>query len=94
MMGKIAKTFREIREELTKITWPTIPSTLRLTGIVLVVCVVVGVFLALLDFGYTKGLEQLLVLKNKIVSTSKNTGTTTTPQVDLGTVETQTTPAK
>jgi len=43
---------RDIIGELRKVTWPTRQEALRLTVMVLVVCAVVGVILALLDYGF------------------------------------------
>ena len=45
----IQRYFRETTGELRKVTWPTRPEALRLTGLVLLVMVVVGLFLASVD---------------------------------------------
>jgi len=45
----IQRYFRETTGELKKVTWPTRPEALRLTGLVLLVMVVVGIFLASID---------------------------------------------
>ncbi|MBI3151821.1 MAG: preprotein translocase subunit SecE [Chloroflexi bacterium] len=42
--------FRETTGELRKVSWPTWPEARRLTGLVLLVMVVVGIFLAGMDF--------------------------------------------
>jgi preprotein translocase subunit SecE len=42
----IQRYFRETSGELRKVSWPTWPEAKRLTGLVLVVMVVVGAFLA------------------------------------------------
>jgi preprotein translocase subunit SecE len=44
--------FGDIVGELRKVTWPTRQEAIRLTVMVLVVCAVVGVILALLDYGF------------------------------------------
>jgi preprotein translocase subunit SecE len=41
----IQRYFRETTGELRKVTWPTWPEARRLTGLVLLVMVVVGMFL-------------------------------------------------
>jgi len=46
----IQRYFRETTGELRKVSWPTWPEARRLTGLVLVVMVVVGIFLAGMDF--------------------------------------------
>jgi preprotein translocase subunit SecE len=45
----IQRYFRETIGELKKVTWPTWPEARRLTGLVLLVMVVVGLFLASID---------------------------------------------
>lgn len=42
----------DIIGELRKVTWPTRQEAFRLTVMVLIVCAVVGVILALLDYGF------------------------------------------
>ncbi|MBE7434252.1 MAG: preprotein translocase subunit SecE [Anaerolineales bacterium] len=42
--------FRETTGELRKVSWPTWPEARRLTGLVLLVMVAVGLFLAGVDF--------------------------------------------
>ena len=38
--------------EMRKVVWPTRQETLRLTIMVLIVCIVVGIFLGVLDYGF------------------------------------------
>ena len=46
----IQRYFRETTGELRKVNWPTWPEAKRLTGLVLLVMLVVGVFLAGIDY--------------------------------------------
>jgi preprotein translocase subunit SecE len=46
----IQRFFRETYGELRKVNWPTWPEARRLTGLVLLVMVFVGIFLAGIDF--------------------------------------------
>ena len=46
----IQRYFRETTGELRKVSWPTWPEARRLTGLVLLVMLVVGLFLASVDF--------------------------------------------
>ena len=46
----VQRYFRETTGELRKVSWPTWPEARRLTGLVLVVMVVVGIFLAGMDY--------------------------------------------
>lgn len=57
-IGKFfARKFKEIRSELKKVTWPTFPTVLKQTGVVLTVValflVLVFVFDSLLSMAYT-----------------------------------------
>ncbi len=53
--------FPEAVEELKKAHWPTRQEALRLSIIVLIVCVVVGAILGALDYGFTRLLTDLLL---------------------------------
>ena len=46
----IQRYFRETTGELRKVNWPTWPEARRLTGLVLLVMLVMGIFLAGVDF--------------------------------------------
>lgn len=54
---------KETRDELKKVVWPTRDEVIRLTGVVILVSVIVGLFLGGADFILTK-LIGLLVLKH------------------------------
>lgn len=51
----------DIVGELRKVTWPTREEATRLTVMVLIVCGVVGVILALLDYGFGEFVMHVLV---------------------------------
>lgn len=71
MVSKKASTIRDrlrrfrfigdIIAELKKVTWPTRDEALRLTAMVLVVCAVVGVILALLDYGFGRLVQDVFL---------------------------------
>ncbi len=46
----VQRYFRETTGELRKVSWPTWPEARRLTELVLLVMVFVGIFLALIDY--------------------------------------------
>mgnify|MGYP001161871849 CR=1 FL=1 len=56
----IQRYFRETTGELRKVSWPTWPEARHLTGLVLLVMVTVGLFLALVDF-LSHGLMNLVL---------------------------------
>ncbi len=45
---------RDIIDELRKVTWPTRREAVRLTIMVIIVCVVVGIFLGAIDYGFAE----------------------------------------
>ena len=45
---------KEVRDELQKVVWPTRDEIIRLTGVVILVSVIVGIFLGGTDFILTK----------------------------------------
>lgn len=49
-----AKYAGEVISELRKVNWPTKQETLRLTGIVLVICIIMGAIMGALDYGFTE----------------------------------------
>ena len=48
----LVRYFRDTRAEVSKVTWPTRETGLRLTGIVLAVTVVSGIFLWIVDSAF------------------------------------------
>jgi len=53
-MNKVTKFLKEVQTELKKVVWPTRQQTIRLTGIVMGVSLVVGLYVGALDFALTK----------------------------------------
>ena len=51
---------KEVREELGKVVWPTRAEVVRLTSVVILVSVFVGVLLGGIDFLLTKLLESVI----------------------------------
>ncbi len=53
-MPNVIGFLKEVREELSKVAWPTREQTIRYTILVISVAVAVGAFLGTLDFLLTK----------------------------------------
>lgn len=49
IFSKVTKYLREVRSEMTKVTWPTRGQTVKMTLLVIIVSVVIGVFIGSLD---------------------------------------------
>jgi preprotein translocase subunit SecE len=56
----VSKYIRETRGELRKVTWPTREESQRLTAIVLGVTIAMSIFLGLLDFLFSNGVQALV----------------------------------
>lgn len=50
---RIGNYFRELKSEIKKVVWPSKRDTFRNTLVVLISIVIVGVFVALLDLGFS-----------------------------------------
>lgn len=57
---RIVLFFRDYKSEVKKIVWPGIKDVLKNTGIVLIMCLLIGAFIWLLDLGLGKLLELIL----------------------------------
>lgn len=51
---------KETHEELKKVTWPTRSDVIRLTGIVIFISFIVGLYIGGLDYLFTTILEKLI----------------------------------
>lgn len=58
----IQRYFRETTGELRKVSWPTWPEARRLTGLVLLVMLVMGLFLAGVDYAAAQLMDVILGL--------------------------------
>jgi len=63
--ARIGKWFREMKSELKKVQWPTAKQTINNTLIVLLCCVVVGVFIWAFDWLAQSIISALLALFGK-----------------------------
>ncbi len=58
----VSRYLRETSAELKKVTWPTRPDALRLTGLVLVVVFISSAVLGLLDYVFAQVVRFLISL--------------------------------
>ena len=63
--GRIGKWFKELRSELKKVQWPTRKQTVNNTIIVILCCIVVGIFIWLFDLLAGSVISALLDLFGK-----------------------------
>jgi len=50
---KLVSYLQEVRDELGKVTWPTRDSAMRMTGLVIVASLLVGLYIGGLDYLFT-----------------------------------------
>ena len=60
-MDKITQFLREVRVELSKVSWPTRNQTVLYTLVVIGISLFMAVFLGLLDFGYKTIIDKFLL---------------------------------
>ncbi len=51
--GKVSTYFRELKSEFKKIVWPSFKQVRNNTGVVLTFIILLGVFIGLIDLGFT-----------------------------------------
>lgn len=51
---------KETKDELKKVVWPTKQEVIRLTSVVIIVSLIVGLFLGGLDFVFVKIIETIV----------------------------------
>jgi len=56
----VRQFLREVRVELSKVTWPTRKDTLASTSVVLVIVILIAAFLGLVDLGLSRLMRILL----------------------------------
>jgi preprotein translocase subunit SecE len=57
---KLRKFLKEVRIELTKVTWPTFSELRGSTGVVIATVLIMTLFIGLVDLGLAKLIEMLL----------------------------------
>jgi preprotein translocase subunit SecE len=54
MINKITKFFKEVRQELTKVAWPSKEELRDSTVVVIVLSVLLSAFIGVIDFGLSR----------------------------------------
>lgn len=62
-MKQIAKFIQKSKNEFSKVEWPSKKETLRLTGYVIGVSLIIGIFVMGADYVFKNGLNLLLSFK-------------------------------
>lgn len=59
-MSKIIQFFKDVRNELIKVVWPTRAQTIRYTATVIIFSLAVAAILGAADLGLLKGFQAIL----------------------------------
>ena len=60
VVDTVGQFLREVRVELSKVTWPTRKDTLASTSVVLVIVILIAAFLGIVDLGLSRLMRLLL----------------------------------
>ncbi|UCE83650.1 MAG: preprotein translocase subunit SecE [Deltaproteobacteria bacterium] len=60
VVNTVNQFLREVRAELSKVTWPTRKDTIASTSVVLVIVIIIAAFLGLVDLGLSKLMRLVL----------------------------------
>ncbi|MES3032267.1 MAG: preprotein translocase subunit SecE [Patescibacteria group bacterium] len=60
-MSKITEYFKETKTELKHVIWPSRRQTIYSTLVVIILSVLVGYYLGVFDFIFSRGLEKIIV---------------------------------
>ena len=60
VVDTVRQFLREVRVELSKVTWPSRKDTIASTSIVLVIVILIGAFLGIVDLGLSKIMRLVL----------------------------------
>ena len=61
-MAKVVQFFREVKHEMSRVTWPTLKDTRMLTLMVFVMVTIMAIFLWLVDLALNAGINTILGL--------------------------------
>jgi len=59
-MKKIIQFLKEVKIELSKVSWPSRKQAIYMTGIVIIFALVISLFIAGVDFGFSKLIQFLI----------------------------------
>jgi preprotein translocase subunit SecE len=60
MFARLSKFLKEVRIELTKVTWPTASELRSTTMVVIITVFIITIFIGLVDFGLARLVGSLL----------------------------------
>jgi preprotein translocase subunit SecE len=62
IVARVSRYIREVRAEVRKVTWPSRDDVMRMTSVVLVVLLVASIFLAIVDYGFSRLMQFVISL--------------------------------
>lgn len=67
-MNKLIKYLQDSMEELKKVTWPTRKQALNYSIAVIAISVALAVFIGIVDFGLSKGVQYIFEKQSPVIS--------------------------
>lgn len=58
--GGPLKFLKQVRSELKKVIWPTKKEVIKLTGVVILISFIVGIYIGVLDYVFGKLMEAII----------------------------------
>lgn len=58
--ARIIRFLKEVKREMNKVTWPSRAEVINFTIVVIVACIIFGLYLGLVDFALARGIKILL----------------------------------
>ena len=93
-MKAIVKFIKEAIQELRKVTWPARTSVVKMTIGVIVISAAFALFIGLVDFGLSKGIEQLVLVIAAKKQSQQQDVTATPIDINANDIQVNTTPAQ
>ena len=60
--NRISRYIKEVRAEVRKVTWPSRQEVFRLAAIVIIVLAIMSVFMAVVDFAFSRLMQAIISL--------------------------------
>jgi preprotein translocase SecE subunit len=61
MFASFIQYLRDVRSEITHVSWPTTPQAIGFTGLVILIVILVALILGASDFVFTFGIGKIIV---------------------------------
>ncbi|MDP1689528.1 MAG: preprotein translocase subunit SecE [bacterium] len=84
MFERLKLFLQESRRELSRVNWPTREETMRLTGVVVAISLIIAIFLGAFDYIFYRGIQTLVNTKPVVAPIESPLQATTTVSTTTG----------